>query len=393
MQTTKFKGVMEDLKKDGSIAFTINYYDEAKKKKTKMVGNSKKDGMTVSKANKIRNNLIDEVKNKTEIIKNNNIKRSEYEVGEMTLDECFEKYYTVAKSNLKSFNSTKNQYYYRISSVIGEVKIKDLDSNTKFKVVEEYTDTLKPVTIEHYLSTPKALINTLKDLDLYNKNNPFKFPKSTKLKQDNYRRTGVLTIKDINTLIEEIKINYNHKKNYLQVLLFINIALTTGGRAKTILNIKTEDIEINGKLGTVILRETKTFMNVTATLNPNIIEELKIFKYKNRNSNTKIFRISYETLLRFLSPVFEKLFNSKLDKEDINYSYKKIVIHTFRHTFATLLIEQNTNLVHIQKLLGHKDIATTAKYITSSKKDQENAVLTLINRIDNENTFDDFLNS
>jgi integrase len=389
MEKTKYAGIMEYENKDSSLSYTINYYNEFKNKVTKTVGNSKKDKMTLSKANKIRTNLLIEVKKRIELIKNSSIKRSEYEVGEMTLDECFERYYVEAKSNLKSFNSTKNQYYSQTSPVIGKIKIKDLDTNTKNKLYTEYKDKLKPVTIDHYLTTPKALINILKELDLYHKNNPFKYKKNTQPKQANYRRESTLSKKDINTLLEYIKIFQSHKKNYKEVLLFINIALTTGGRARTILNIKTEDLKFNGKLGTVILRESKTYMNVKAHLNPDIVEELKTFKNTNQSSNTKIFNISYEILQRFLKPVFDKLFNSKLDKEDINYSYKKIVIHTFRHTFATQLLKKN-NLVLVQKLLGHKDIATTAKYITSSEKEQQTAVLDLINILNYETTLNDF---
>jgi len=177
MEKTKYSGIMEYKKKDDSISYTINYYNEFRKKVTKTVGNSKKNKMTLSKANKIRTNLLAEVKNRVKLIKNSSLKRTEYEVGEMTLDECFEKYYVEAKCNLKSFNSTKNQYYSQTSKIIGDIKIKDLDTNTKNKLYTEYKDTLKPVTIDHYLTTPKALINILRELDLYHKNNPFKYKK------------------------------------------------------------------------------------------------------------------------------------------------------------------------------------------------------------------------
>lgn len=42
--------------------------------------------------------------------------------------------------------------------------------------------------------------------------------------------------------------------------------------------------------------------------------------------------------------------------------YKKITFHNFRHTYATLQISLGTDLYTVQKLLGHKNIKTTAIY-------------------------------
>ena len=61
----------------------------------------------------------------------------------------------------------------------------------------------------------------------------------------------------------------------------------------------------------------------------------------------------------------QKAFKDALHETKIK---KNASVHTLRHSFATHLLEEGTEIPYIQNLLGHSDARTTAIYLHVAKK-------------------------
>ena len=156
--------------------------------------------------------------------------------------------------------------------------------------------------------------------------------------------------------MEKIFINlYDSKQTNKELyILVLKLIYLSGLRISEALNLKWSDI--NNQDNSIYVygkgsKERKVFII------KDFLDHLKILDKKNQfifTLNNK--KISARSVNKFL----ENCYNDSI----IEY---KLSTHIFRHSFATTMLENNADIRHIQKLLGHSSISTTEIYTKVAK--------------------------
>ena len=133
--------------------------------------------------------------------------------------------------------------------------------------------------------------------------------------------------------------------------LIISFLYSTGLRVSELVNLKVGDANFEEKTGWV--RGGKGSKDRLFTLSENLIEELK--SYLEGRDNVYMFSKSKPLTTRNI----QKIIKLTSQRAGIN---KKVTPHTLRHSFATHLLENGTDIRMIQAMLGHASLNTTQVY-------------------------------
>lgn len=331
---TKQVGVYYQLLSNGDRSYFITYKNHEEKKVWKKIGNYS-EGIRENYCKKIRDEIVVKLRNGEEIVK-----KYKY----ISFKDILSKYYSTRVSsgkNIKKEMSVVNLHLLPYFEALNIDKIEEKDIIEFKKTKSHYS----PKTLNNMLTILNAIFNYAHTNNLI-KNNVARFIKKSKI--DNSRERFLST--------KEIKKLYDALVNSPRLLLFCKLALNTGGRLNTILNIKKKDIDFSNSF--ISLKDYKNNSTYSAYLNDNLKELLRE-KVANLKLEDKIFTCSESSLTKPLRKILNELYNESLDRKDTK---NRVVIHTLRHTFASHLAINGTPIYTIQKLMNHKEISMTMRY-------------------------------
>ncbi|MCP4284802.1 MAG: tyrosine-type recombinase/integrase [Gammaproteobacteria bacterium] len=135
----------------------------------------------------------------------------------------------------------------------------------------------------------------------------------------------------------------------------LGISYGAGLRASEVCNLKITDIDSNRML--IHVDNGKGGRDRKAMLSPGLLELLRDYW---RESRPQGWLFPGKPKINPLSPrQLNRAFTSAKHMAGIA---KPATLHTLRHSFATHLLEANTDVRVIQVLLGHAKLSTTARY-------------------------------
>lgn len=132
-----------------------------------------------------------------------------------------------------------------------------------------------------------------------------------------------------------------------------------GLRISELCNLKTSDID--SKNMRILVREgkeSKYRYTLLSQTNLKILREY--FKVYRPNHKENYLFISQQTNDKYTVSGPEIAFREIRKKAGIK---RKVTVHGLRHNFATDLIENGLDILHLQKLLGHSGIRSTMEYL------------------------------
>ena len=229
-----------------------------------------------------------------------------------------------------------------------DTKVSDLNAKIKSYIINLRKKNLKTSSINRKISALKNFLKFLHTEKIIEQIDFQEFESLSNLKKIPKAISKVQ--------MEKIFINlYNSKQTNKELyILVLKLIYLSGLRISEALNLKWSDINHQDNSMYVYGKGSK---ERKVYIIKDFLDHLKNLDKKNQfvfALNNK--KISARSVNKFL----ENCYNDSIIKD-------KLSSHVFRHSFATTMLENNADIRHIQKLLGHSNISTTEIYTKVAK--------------------------
>ena len=233
----------------------------------------------------------------------------------------------------------------------------------------------KPKTVKRKIASVRAFFNYMEQKDKRVKN---PFLKMKVCYKETFQLPRVISLGEIQNILSvaykelrQAKTEYE-RGSMLRNVVVIELLFATGLRVSELCTLLYENIDLDS--GTIHVLGKGRKERILQIENHDVLQILK--KYYQFHVKD-ITRSGYFFLNRFgnmLSDQSVRTFIGQYAKKaEVNCH---VTPHMIRHTFATLLLEEDVDIRYIQHMLGHSSITTTQIYTHVASAKQKQILLT-----------------
>lgn len=213
--------------------------------------------------------------------------------------------------------------------------------NTNYIIANKYSASYQNQVVNAVKLFFRTIQNTHLNIELIHR------PKNPKL------LPNVLSKEEIKKLLEAPS-NIKHKA-------MLSLIYSCGLRRSELLNLKITDID--SKRNLIVVRQSKGKKDRIVPLSLKILELLRSY-FVAYQPKIWLFE-GQDKMSRYDERSLASVLKQALEKTQIN---KPVSLHWLRHSYATHLLENGTDLRYIQEILGHSRSKTTEIYTHVSNK-------------------------
>jgi site-specific recombinase XerD len=260
----------------------------------------------------------------------------------MKRTELIDKYEKILR--LKNYSpKTEKAYLHHLNLFLDYISKSNI-SSVDSKILLDYFNYLKQTRKFSYSAIKQSLASVrFLFLDVLKKEIDFDF--FVKMKRPN-SLPNILTLDEIRRIINSIT-NLKHRA-------IISTIYSCGLRISEAVNLKINDIDSSAM--TVKIVNAKGRNDRIIMLSEKLLSLLREYfkEYK-----PKIYLFEGQQGKQYSTRSIQQIFNNAVKKVGIK---KKVTVHSLRHSFASHLLDNGTDIRFIQELLGHKHLSTTQIY-------------------------------
>lgn len=253
-----------------------------------------------------------------------------------------------------------NKELLRFSDFLEYQNIFDINSIST-RIIRQYfyyakeSRDLGSSTVSKIIAIIKSFFNYLEEDDIIIKNPSRKIKVPKKIN----KIPSVMSKYEVDLIIHSVDFAPSrYRRNTTRDRLILTLLYYTGIRRNELLNLNWSDLNLSKS--TLIIRSGKGNKDRLIPLHKNVSFLLDKYIKERLPINTDALIVG-ERSRRMCKCSFVNLLKMYLKISGLKK--KRYTAHSFRHSFATHLIESGVDLFKVQSLLGHASLETTRVYI------------------------------